>query len=480
VNEHDVYKFHEGGVMSEKIIKKSRLLTAGLLGMAMIAALTLWGCGSAGTNGYTDVAAQQAVLAAVTTTKAPAIIDAATLKQWTAEGKLNAPFGSADRVVVLSQSTFANWTTTTKGHIPGAVRLDPADTQQSRIEGLGLAANMMPDGPMMDGIIQRLGIDANTTIVFSLPKNSSIYDQSVPFWNFRYWGFARDRLKILNGGDDAWDVAGLPLIREKTDKYAASTYSVSKNAALKDIVRYSISEMIAKVDAMLADPTLKDTWQMIDVRGFTTTPYLTNALRLSSATMFMTRLNGDATKNYIYPDKATLEAKMADITNYPVRDGATNVTVSPTKKTICMCGSSISASPTFVMFDAVLNVPEGNIAMYDGSSSQWNNYNTSRLLAGFPNTVATAAQRNAWTFNLYTSPVNPLALTKNRAQGAFTSAMTSAIAGIWAYIAPVLTPSAPDMNQIENVDKAYIKPAATTTTTPPPTTGGGVTTGGGC
>ena len=352
--------------------------------------------------------------------------------------------------------------------------------QQSRIEGLGLAANMMPDGPMMDGIIQRLGIDANTTIVFSLPKNSSIYDQGVPFWNFRYWGFSRDRLKILNGGDDAWDVAGFPLIREKTDKYTASTYSVSKNAALKDIVRYSISEMIAKVDAILADPTLKDTWQMIDVRGFATSPYLTNALRLSSATMFMTRLNNDPTRNYIYPDKATLEAKMADITNYPVRDGATNVTVSPTKKTICMCGSSISASPTFVMFDAVLNVPEGNIAMYDGSSSQWNNYNTSRLLAGFPNTVATAAQRNAWTFNLYTSPVNPLALTKNRAQGAFTSAMTSAIAGIWAYIAPVLTPAAPDMNQIENVDKAYIKPAATTTTTTPPTTGGGVTTGGGC
>jgi len=463
--------------MSEKKMKKSRLLTAGLLCMAMISALTLWGCGSAGTTGYTDVAAQQAVLNLVTTTKAPAVIDAATLKQWIAEGKLNAPFGSKDRVVVVSTSTVADWTT--KGHIPGAVRLDTTEIAKDRVEGLALASSMMPDGPMMDSIVQRLGIDANTTIVFTIPKNTSVYNQSVPFWDFRYWGFSRDRLKILNGGDDAWDVAGLALATDAVEKYTASTYSVSQNAALKDVVRYSLSEMIAKVDAMLIDPTLKDSWQLIDVRGFTTTPYLTNALRLSSATMFMTRLNGDATKNFIYPDKATLEAKMADITNYPVRDGATNVTVSPAKKTICMCGASTSASPTFVMFDAVLNVPEGNIAMYDGSSSQWNNYNTARLLAAYPNTVATVAQRNAWTFNLYTSPVNPLALTKNRAQGAFTSAMTSAIAGIWAYFAPVLAPSSPDMNQIENIDRAYIKPAATTTTTTPttPTT---PPTGGGC
>lgn len=465
--------------MSESMMKKSRVVA--LLGTVMITTLTLWGCG---TKAYDDVAAQRsaAEAAAVTTTKSPAIIDATTLKGWIDEGKLNAPYGSKDRVVVISASTFANWSTTTKGHIPGAVRLDSAtEISQSRIEGLALAASMMPDGPMMDGIIKKLGIDTNTTIVFSLPKNSSIYDQSVPFWNFRYWGFARERLKILNGGDDAWDVAGFPLSKDKTDKYTPSTYSVSQNVALKDIVRYSLSEMIGKVDEILAAPTLRDTWQMIDVRGFTTTPYLTNALRLSSATMFMTRLNGDATKNYIYPDKSTLEAKMADITNYPVRDGATDVTVSPTKKTICMCGSSTSASPTFVMFDAVLSVPEGNIAMYDGSSSQWNNYNSARLTAAYPNTVATAVQRNAWTFNLYTSPVNPNALTKNRAQGAFASSMTSALAGIWAYFTPVLAPSHPDMNQIENIDKAYIKPVTTPTATPSTTTpAAGGSAGGGC
>lgn len=471
--------------MSEKIMKKSRVLIAALLGTVIIAALTLWGCG---TSGYDDVAAEHA--AAVTTTKSSSIIDASTLKRWIDEGKLNAPFGSKDRVVVVSASTFANWSTTSKGHIPGAVRLDSAsEISQSRIEGLALASSMMPDGSMMDGIVKKLGIDANTTIVFSLPKNSSIYDQAVPFWNFRYWGFARERLKILNGGDDAWDVAGFPLSKDKTEKYTASTYSVSQNAALKDVVRYSISEMIGKVDELIATPTLKSSWQLIDVRGFTTNPYLTNAQRLSSATMYLKRLNGDATKNYVYPDKTTFEAALLDGINYKVRTGspitATDPTdgahISATKKTVVMCGASTSASVSFVLFDAVLSVPEGDIAMYDGSSSQWNNYNTVRLTSAYPNTLTTAAQRNAWSFNVYTSPVNPNALTKNRAQGTFASSMTSALAGIWSVFSPVLGPSHPDMNQIENIDKVYMKPAATpaaTTGTTTPSAGG--SSGGGC
>lgn len=400
------------------------------------------------------------------------------MKQWIDEGKLNAAFGSKDRVVVLSTAALADWTT--KGHIPGAVRLDTTETAKDRIEGLALAATMMPDGPMMDSIIQRLGIDSYTTIVFTIPKNSSIYNQSVPFWNFRYWGFSRDRLKILNGGDDAWDVAGLALSTDAVEKYTASTYSVSQNAALKDVVRYSLSEMIAKVDAIIADPTLRDTWQLIDVRGFTTIPYMTNALRLSSATMYMTRLNGDANKNFVYPDAATFRTRLADLTGFPVKDGANNVVASATKKTICMCGSSTSASPTFVLFDAVLNVPEGDIAMYDGSASQWNNYNTARLKSAYPDTVATVTQRNAWSFNVYTSPVNPNAITKNRAQGAFASSLTSAVAGIWAFLAPVLGPTSTDMNQIENIDKAYIKPAATPAPSTGPTTGSGGSAGGGC
>jgi 3-mercaptopyruvate sulfurtransferase SseA len=444
--------------MLEQIMKKktSRMLIAALLGTVMITALTMWGCGGSGTSSYDDPSA--------TTINSPAIITAATLKQWVDGGLLNAAFGGRDRVVVVSVSSTADWTA--KGHIPGAVRLDTTEIATNRIEGLAIAGSMMPSGPMMDVFVQRLGIDANTTIVITIPKcvtsgsNGNFFQQSVAFWDFRYWGFARNRLKILNGGDDAWDVAGLALSTDPTDKFTASTYSVSNNPALKNVVRLSLSEIIARVDALIATPALKSQWQMVETLGTTVTPYMTNAFR-SVATQFLTRLNGDATKNWVYPDQATLIARLATI---PVDDSGAAAFVSPTKNTICMCQTSTSASPTFVLFDAVLNVPEGNIAMYDGSKSQWSVYSLARLTAAFPN--ATTAQKNAWAFDVAGAGI--------RAQGALPA---STDLSIWVG-APVLPPSDPAMNQIESADKAYIAPAAATTS--PGGSSSGNTPGGGC
>ena len=56
-----------------------------------------------------------------------------------------------------------------------------------------------------------------------------------------------------------------------------------------------------------------------------------------------------------------------------------------------MCGTSTNCAPTLVLFDAVLGVPEGNIAMYDGSSGQWNNYSFAKIKAA----GATDSQANA-------------------------------------------------------------------------------------
>ena len=424
--------------MLQRLMSRRSFLL-GVVGVVMSTMLTLWGCGGGGgTSSYSQ---------SVTTTSAPAIIDAATLKKWIDEGKLNAPFGTKDRVVVVSPSTTADWTN--KGHIPGAVRWDTNEFAMTRVEGLAAAGNMMPTGSMMDAIIQRLGIDSNTTIVVSLPKNSTLYYQSLVYWDLRYWGFARNRIKILNAGDDAWEVAGYSLSQDATDKYTASTYSVAQNGTLKDVVRYSIGEMIGTIDSLIATPTLKSTWQMIDVRGFTTTPYITNALRMSGYTQFFTRLDaGDGvTRNYMYPDKATLETRFAASA---VKDGSTDAFISATKKTVVMCTASSSASPSFVLFDAVLAVPEGNIMMYDGSGSQWNVYSTARLTAAYP--TATPSQIQAWAFDNLTNP---------RAQGTMPTSTDYSIFSV----APVVGPTDVNMNQIETADKAYMNSSTSSSTT---------------
>ena len=434
--------------MLQKLMSRRSFLL-GVVGVMMSTMLSLWGCGGGGTSSYNQP---------ITTTSSPAIIDATTLKRWIDEGKLNAPLGSKDRVVVVSPSTVADWTS--KGHIPGAVRWDTTELAMTRVEGLATATNMMPTGAMMDGIIQRLGIDGNTTIVVSLPKNDTLYYQSLIFWDLRYWGFARNRIKILNAGDDAWEVAGFALSTDATDKYTPSTYSVAQNGTLKDVVRYSIGEMIGTIDALIKTPELKDTWQMVDVRGFTETPYITNALRMENYTQFFIRLNnGDGvTRNFMYPDKATLESRFATMA---VKDGDENAYLSATKKTVVMCAASTSASPSFVLFDAVLNMAEGNIMMFDGSAYQWNLYSTARLTAKYPN--ATIDQIRLWAFDNTTNP---------RAQGTmpvtFTGTFDYLSVNLWYEAAPVYAPSATQMNQIETTDKAYM---SVPTSAPGSTTG---------
>jgi thiosulfate/3-mercaptopyruvate sulfurtransferase len=465
--------------MAKQVGSKGRIVLAGLCGVVALSVLAIWGCG---TKGYDDVAAQRQAVsdAAVTTTKAPAVIDAATLKSWVDQGKLNAASGNPDRVVIVSLASFAAYSTSTRGHIPGAVLMETStDLTDTREEGLGAVSSMMLTSTHMDTVVKKFGIDGNTTIVLTIPKKASdseTYQQSVAYFTYRYWGFARNRIKILNGGDDAWDFAGYPLATHARTVVAPSSYSVKSNGRLKDVVRYSISETLALVDAINKDPGLLASWQMLDARGFTTTPYVANALRAkdplgtSHGMMFLNdRVNGEATRNRLYPDKATLLTRMATI---PVVNGSADQFLAPDKKTLVMCGSSTSASPTFVLFDAVLGVPEGNIAMYDGSSGQWGNYATARLSASALAGGATAQQAAdlaaAWAFDA----VTPGTTTTRSTGGALT--------GTGALLPYLYLPTLPEMNQVEEADRAFMGPASTGTTVPTGGNTGGGNAGGGC
>jgi thiosulfate/3-mercaptopyruvate sulfurtransferase len=467
--------------MAKKVWSKGRIVLAGLCGVVALSVLTIWGCG---TKGYDDVAAQKqaAADAAVTTTKAPAVIDAVTLKAWVDQGKLNAPSGNPDRVVVVSLASFAAYSTATRGHIPGAVLMETStDLTDTREEGLGAVSSMMLTSSHLDTVVKKFGIDGNTTIVLTIPRKSSdleAYQQSVAYFTYRYWGFARNRIKILNGGDDAWDFAGYPLATHARTVVTPSSYSVKSNGRLKDVVRYSISETLLLVDAINKDPGLLATWQMLDARGLATTPYVSNALRAkdpigsSHGMMFLTdRVNGEAARNRLYPDKATLLTRMA--TN-PVVNGSANEFLSPDKKTLVMCGSSTSASPTFVLFDAVLGVPEGNIMMYDGSSGQWGNYGAARLTASALAGGATAQQAAdfaaAWAFDAVTPGT------------AATRSTGGALTGTGALLPYLYLPTQPEMNQVEEADRAFMAPASPGTTTTTTPTGGSSSgnAGGGC
>lgn len=447
--------------MSLTSLRTARTSRLGPLFGALPVVVALAGCGdTTGTSGYTDP-----VTSART---ASAVIDAPTLADWRDEGKINAPLGSADRVVVVSVATQANFASTSKKHIPEALLLDyPNELTMTREEGMGPVIQMMLSGPRMDALVQKLGIDASTTVVLTIPRGSTdleTYQQSVAYWTFRYWGFSRERVKLLNGGDDAWDVAGLPL-GDSVVVPTPSTYSVTANKVLKDTMRMSVGEMLSFVDSVNRDRSVLSTWQMLDVRGFATSPYIAGAYRGSGAMQFLTdRVGGESTRNRLYPSRDQLLARLAAL---PVLDGANNAFLSPAKKTLVMCFTSTSASPSLVLFDAVLEVPEGDVTMYDASATQWNGYSVAKIMAA----GATAAQASAWAFDA----VTPGTLLP-RSVGALPAAVPGEnlfIPGNFLY-----SPAQLEMNQVEGADRAYM--AATKGGGTTPGGGGGGGTGGGC
>ena len=171
------------------------------------------------------------------------LIEPETLKSWIDNGFVNGT--GLDRVVILDVTSQATYSA---GHIPGAQYANSAEINQSRQEGPAVDINMNADGPHMDAFIQKYGIDKNTTIVFTTggtPGASTILSATRAYWIFRYWGFPKERLKLLNGVNFSY-AATYPgeLTTVATPAPVPSTYSVRNNASLRTDLRASLLDMI--------------------------------------------------------------------------------------------------------------------------------------------------------------------------------------------------------------------------------------------
>lgn len=446
--------------MSEKMIKKSRVLITTLLGTLVIAALTIWGCGDSGTKGYTDVTAQQA--ASITTTKtANALIDPATLKQWMDEGKINnSDPACLDKVVIITVSPAANYTAL---HIPGAQLLNSStELAITRMEGVATNTSEVPTGPLMDGMIQRFGITKNTTVVFTVSKAQSLMNATRAYYTFRYWGFPKERLKVLNGGDDAWNdtatanswdtayalTTTVPTVTASTfsvrDRYAGSTSNFN--------VRYSIGEMLTLVDKINVGTLTTGTTgvSLIDARGginATTGIYIQNSIEDNYANYWTAAAGKTGVLNSI-----------ADQTAYLTAEGVT----AAKSMNYVYCASGHRASVPFFVLDGMLNWP---VTLYDGSWQQWSSY----MSTATANKVATAWQTDAL------SSGTSISRTYNGSGAALTAGTSVTLDPASNAMYTSVTDSRANQQLLE--DKAYFTSGTTSSTTP--TTGGGGT-GSGC
>jgi 3-mercaptopyruvate sulfurtransferase SseA len=366
--------------MSEKMMKKSRVLLAALFGMVAIAALSIWGCGG---SGYT--APSQTV---VTTKTDSALIDASKLHEWMAAGLVNKP-GGYDRVVILDVSNDNGDGTNnynSVGHIPGAQLISAGSAafmDNTRAEGpFKVVGSMVCTGATIDSIIQNAGIDGNTTIV--LTNNAAGFvNVARAYTTFRYWGFPKERLKVLQGGNAAWDAAydltkAVPTITK-------STFGVAQNGTTRvnTDIRVSLPEMIAYVKGIVAGNAGKVT--LIDtVRGASKVSSTTDLLDGTKYTPFDGAIKGSY--SYFAPkmttpdgtltfkDAATIKGDLAAALG---TDGTTAMgaaTRDATKTFIVFCRAGNYASVGYFALDGIAyyNDPTVDVKWYDGSLGEWN------------------------------------------------------------------------------------------------------------
>ena len=322
--------------------------------------LALWGCSNSDNYDAPESAENTPIAGAATSV----LIDANTLKGWMDQGLVNSD-GFDQKVVVLDYGAYTMDPATDAKRIQGACRVTNTDLASRRVEGVATAFPLVATGEQMDAVLQRLGIDEDTIIVFT--TSGPMYFPTRAYWMFRYWGFPQENLKLLNGGNTAFEDAYNDLMTTDVPTPTASTFSVKDlEGDLNDDLRLSIGEMLN----LVADFD-SETDVILDARGpkwysgaASSPGYVTGKVDLTvydghpegGQYLAWVDLFGEGNK---FKTKEEIEALFA------VKGWSTD------KMTTVYCLSGYSATPLFFAVDAILGGP---VRLYDGSWSQFGQY----------------------------------------------------------------------------------------------------------
>jgi 3-mercaptopyruvate sulfurtransferase SseA len=252
---------------------------------------------------------------------------------------------------------------------------------------MSITGSMICTGATMDSIVQNAGIDANTTIVITTGYNQgsatatpsqSFVNTSRAYASFRYWGFPKNRIKVLQGGNEAW-AAVSPLVKTAT-VVPKSTYGVAQNGvpAANTAMRVSLPEMISYVKGIVAGNSGKVV--IVDtVRPATNTTSTTDLLE-SGYTVFEGAMKGSyrfpapelAPNNY-YLDTAAVKAKLSAGSDTSGTGTMGDSRRDTAKTFISICRAGNYASVGFFALDGIAYYnSDVEVKWYDGSYGQWN------------------------------------------------------------------------------------------------------------
>lgn len=344
--------------------KKNRIISFSLVAVFLVA-LAIWSCNGIHFSGEYDAFTDKTKTDSV-------LIKPAKLKEWIDAGYVNND-DSFSKVVILDvtfSTTNLNTDEYSLGHIPGAQLWDSSADSSERIEGPGKFAGMVPDGTTMDGLIQAHGVDGRTTIVITsaVTTASDSWRPSRLYFILRYWGWPKNKLKVLDGYNSGWAAAGYSLVQE-VPKINPTTYSVQGNGTFNPDLRASLSEMITAVKKGTGIPleARYDTTDYSTVdRSSTATESINTTERSATFVVFEGLIKGgqlyyypnyhvNAPTDFTFKDKATIQTELG----LPI-DGS--------KMVYTYCRTGMKASTAFFVFEVIL---EWDVTLYDGSWAQW-------------------------------------------------------------------------------------------------------------
>jgi 3-mercaptopyruvate sulfurtransferase SseA len=403
------------------------------------------------------------------TATAGVLIDVPTLQGWVDAGLVNAPLGQ-ERVVILDATDELSFFRDKK-HIPGAHLWDITQHTETRVEGPAPAVNMVVTGARMDQLIQAAGIDQHTTVVITSSQGDTFYP-SRAYLLFRYYGFPKERLKVLNGYNGAWTGSGNTLTGVATAA-APSTLSVSAIANHRPDLRASSAELMDAIRDGRGTP--------VDFRGVKTAAKSTAGVFADVAgdfVVFEGQLNGGL--GYVWKN-FNINYDGVDITGDGVADpkdltfksaaeiqAALNaIGLDGSQSIYSYCRTGYIASAGFFVLDALLDWP---VMVYDGSWSQLGKYSSDSTKKGELPSGSTWAVDNATYMSVITYNADAAPTTRMQVIEPL-NADSSAL---------LLKPADAAANQIENADAEYqVQASGNEAPVGPPTAGGG-TSGGGC
>jgi 3-mercaptopyruvate sulfurtransferase SseA len=290
------------------------------------------------------------------------MISPATLNNWVTHDYGVDTFGYY-RMVILDVDSRAGYD---QGHVPGAYLLQDgsADLWATRSNGISDTPFQVPTRSRMDEIIRRADIGGDSIVVIT---GSSMISVSRAYFNFRYWGFPRQQLKVLAGTKAAYGAAGFALQTTAAAPPEPCQYGVCSLQPETSVykIRASLQEMLQVAEDINRKTVIIDSRSDEEYTGKAGSTLLDP--EKNSYVIFEGHIRAAVHQDFhslLEPLSGTDPARTKDILTAAMK----KINVDSTMTSFVYSRTGLEAAVTFLALDAVLNWPA---KIYDGGWIQW-------------------------------------------------------------------------------------------------------------